>query len=170
MEQAKQAVNSLADGVKKVAIGNEGKGKKASKETAATDVPTLSELNPPPAFIDERLAMFEKLKKQQDENIAKQPRDPILITMPDGSVRPGVAWETTPKEIAEGISKSLYKRACIAKVRAEGEPTLWDLDRPLESSCKLEILDFSHPEGRQVFWHSVGTGTRGERICNHRLT
>ncbi|EEB95983.1 hypothetical protein MPER_04961, partial [Moniliophthora perniciosa FA553] len=35
---------------------------------------------------------------------------------------------------------------------------LWDLERPLESSCKLELLDFEHPEGRRtgkrVFWHS----------------
>lgn len=159
MDQAKQAVNSLADGVKKVAIGGEGKGKKAPKEAAAGDAPTLSEINPPPPFIDQRLSMFEKLKKEQDESIAKQPRNPIVITMPDGSEKPGVAWETTPREIAEGISKSLYKRACVAKVRAEGgEPVLWDLDRPFETSCKLEILDFSHPEGRQVFWHSVSAG------------
>ena len=25
---------------------------------------------------------------------------------------------------------------------------LWDLDRPLEKSCKLELLDFEHPEGK----------------------
>jgi threonyl-tRNA synthetase len=36
----------------------------------------------------------------------------------------------------------------VAKVRAEGEPVLWDLDLPLENSCKLEILDFNHPEGK----------------------
>lgn len=24
---------------------------------------------------------------------------------------------------------------------------LWDMDRPLEESCKLELLDFEHPEG-----------------------
>lgn len=48
---------------------------------------------------------------------------------------------------------------------------LWDLERPLEGSCKLELLDFEHREGssfsfelvvmaadhgtgKQVFWHS----------------
>lgn len=48
---------------------------------------------------------------------------------------------------------------------------LWDLERPLEKSCKLELLDFEHPEGmghvlvgwsrsndfcvgKRVFWHS----------------
>ena len=24
---------------------------------------------------------------------------------------------------------------------------LWDLERPLEKSCKLEFLDFEHPKG-----------------------
>lgn len=49
---------------------------------------------------------------------------------------------------------------------------LWDLERPLEKSCKLELLDFDHAEGqylicrlwypfayecyigKNVFWHS----------------
>ena len=26
---------------------------------------------------------------------------------------------------------------------------LWDLERPLEKSCKLELLDFEHPEGKK---------------------
>jgi hypothetical protein len=30
--------------------------------------------------------------------------------------------------------------------KVDGE--LWDLDRPLEKSCKLELLDFEHPEGK----------------------
>jgi threonyl-tRNA synthetase len=38
----------------------------------------------------------------------------------------------------------------ISKVNGE----LWDLDRPLESSCKLEILKFDADDGKQVFWHS----------------
>lgn len=49
--------------------------------------------------------------------------------------------------------------------------TLWDLERPLEGSCKLELLDFENSEGtlscfrdhvllidlwigKRVFWHS----------------
>lgn len=31
---------------------------------------------------------------------------------------------------------------------------LWDLDRPLEGDCKLELLKFDDPEAQQVFWHS----------------
>ncbi len=31
---------------------------------------------------------------------------------------------------------------------------MWDLDRPLEESCKLELLSFDDDEGKKVFWHS----------------
>ena len=35
---------------------------------------------------------------------------------------------------------------------------LWDLERPLEGSCRLELLDFEHPEGKsRLFpgWHRM---------------
>jgi len=162
MEKAKQAVEAVAGNVKKVAVGKPKEKKEKKAAPAATAGPSLSELSPRPKFIDDRLVMFDELKKKQDEEIAKKPRSPIVITMPDGSNRPGTAWETTPAEIALSVSKSLYKRACVAKVHAKGESVLWDLERPLEEDCKLEILDFNHPEGKQVFWHSVshhGTAT-----------
>lgn len=46
-------------------------------------------------------------------------------------------------DVAIQISKSLSERIVIAKVDGE----LWDLERPLEKSCTLELLDFEHPEG-----------------------
>ncbi|CAO3587892.1 unnamed protein product [Absidia cylindrospora] len=52
--------------------------------------------------------------------------------------------------IALGIAKSLAERTVIAKVDGE----VWDLERPFEASCALELLDFEHPEGKRVFWHS----------------
>lgn len=62
----------------------------------------------------------------------------------------GESWNTTPMEIAKLISNSLADRLVIAKVNGE----LWDSTRPLESDCTLELLDFEHEEGKQVFWHS----------------
>jgi threonyl-tRNA synthetase len=62
----------------------------------------------------------------------------------------GTSWETTPMNIAALISKSLSERVVIAKV----DGVLYDLIRPLEKSCKLELLDFEHDEGKMVFWHS----------------
>lgn len=101
-------------------------------------------------FIDERLALFEKYKKEADEAIAKKPREPIKITLKDGSVKEGTSWETTPQEICLGISKSLLERTVISKVNGE----LWDLERPFEKDSTVEFLDFESEEGRQVFWHS----------------
>ena len=46
-------------------------------------------------------------------------------------------------DVAKEVSKSLSEKVVIAKVDDE----LWDLERPLEKSCKLELLDFDHPEG-----------------------
>jgi threonyl-tRNA synthetase len=63
--------------------------------------------------------------------------------MPDGSQRKATSWQSSPMDIAKEISKSLSERVVIAKVDGE----LWDLERPLEKSCKLELLDFEHPEG-----------------------
>jgi threonyl-tRNA synthetase len=65
---------------------------------------------------------------------------------------------------------------------------LWDLERPLEQSVKLELLDFEHPEGmpttlspptllinpsesgKKVFWHSsahvLGEATERHYGCH----
>lgn len=45
-----------------------------------------------------------------------KPRSPITITLPDGTVKEGTAWETTPYMIAEGISKGLAQHALVARV------------------------------------------------------
>lgn len=74
--------------------------------------------------------------------IAK-PREEITISMPNGKEEKGISWETTPGAIARGISKSLFERTVISMVDGE----LWDLTRPLEKSCKLELIDFENEEG-----------------------
>ena len=45
-----------------------------------------------------------------------KPRSAITITLPDGTVKEGTAWETTPHMIAEGISKGLAQHALVARV------------------------------------------------------
>lgn len=73
--------------------------------------------------------------------------------MPNGKEEKGISWETTPGAIARGISKSLFERTVISMVDGE----LWDLTRPLEKSCKLELIDFENEEGmcRQKAWETV---------------
>lgn len=79
-----------------------------------------------------------------------KPREAITVTLPDGNTKEGISWETTPMSIALSIAKSLGDRIVIAKVNGN----LWDLNRPLEESCSLELIDFENDEGKRVFWHS----------------
>ncbi|KAK9490472.1 hypothetical protein V1508DRAFT_457775 [Lipomyces doorenjongii] len=44
--------------------------------------------------------IFEELKKQYDEEVAKNPQVEITITLKDGSTKIATAWETTPMTIA----------------------------------------------------------------------
>ncbi|KAI5475030.1 threonyl-trna synthetase [Pseudohyphozyma bogoriensis] len=125
----------------------EKKGKKGDDIVAGM---YALELDPKPEYLAQRITMFEKFKKEYDDKIAAMPREPITVTLPDGAVKEGTSWETTPMSIALGIAKSLGDKVVIAKVDGE----LWDLERPFEKSGTLELLDFDHPEGKKVWWHS----------------
>lgn len=122
------------------------KGKKDAKAASSSPL----ELSPPPDYFEHRIKMFDRLKAEYEEFLKNQPRQEISVTLPDGAVKTGTSWQTSPMDIAKEISKGLADRVVIAKVDGE----LWDLERPLEMSCKLELLDFEHPEGKKVFWHS----------------
>jgi len=153
MEQAKKAVEAVTEGVKNVAVGEKKGAKKDKKAVAADASAGPLEMKPPPDFLQHRLDLFDRLKKRQDEELAKKPREPINITMPDGSIKVGTSYETTPGDIAKGISSSLYKRTVVARLNGDKDQ-LWDLDRPLEASCSLELLNFDDEQGKMVFWHS----------------
>lgn len=130
--------------------GHAKKPKEKKDKVAAAASQYQLELQPPPAFFDHRIKLFEELHAKYNEFVKIQPREEIIVTMPDGSERVGTSWETSPMDVAKEVSKSLSERIVIAKVNGD----LWDLERPLEASCKLELLDFEHPEGKRVFWHS----------------
>lgn len=146
-------MEKVTEALQKAAIGGGDKKAKKEKKAPAADTAATGplEMQPPPSFLQERIELFDRLYKEQQEELAKRPRDDITITMPDGSVKPGKAYETTPAEIAKGISNSLFKRTVVARIDGEH---LWDLERPLENSCKLELLDFNDDQGKFVFWHS----------------
>ncbi|KAL7624709.1 threonyl-tRNA synthetase [Parahypoxylon ruwenzoriense] len=139
----------------KLPVGGQKPSKKDKKSKAGADDASAGpvELDPPPAYLKTRLDLFDHLKKKYDEEIAKKPREQITITLPDGSIKIGTSWETTPGEIAKGLSNSLYKRTVVARLDGD-KSKLWDLDRPLQQSCKLELLSFDDEQGKQVFWHS----------------
>jgi len=151
MEAVKDVVQGAAEGVKQLNITrNPKQGKKEKKKGPAAGSSGRDELDPPPAYIDHRIKIFEQLKTKYESEVASNPREQINITLDSGDVRVGESWVTTPAEIARSISKSLLERTVIAQVDGE----LWDLERPLEKSCQLKLLDFEHPEGKKVFWHS----------------
>lgn len=110
----------------------------------------LKEMTPPPEYIEERQKLWDKLRAEYLEELAAKPREKISVTLPDGKVVEGLSWETTPYEIARGISQGLADNTVVAKVDSE----VWDLDRPLERDCKLKLLKFEDPEATAVFWHS----------------
>lgn len=140
-----------------------------------------------PAWIRDRAGVYDEIIAAQRARIEAKPAVPIQITLPDGSIKEGTSWRTTPMNIAEGISKGLAGSAVVAKVAysarigveeadgtnvvntgpeeeeapsdgvaaaVEDKWELWDLTRPLEGPCKLQLLKFDDKDARMVFWHS----------------
>lgn len=128
----------------------EEKTKMKKKKIAVTDEKSISELNPWPNYIQDRIILWDKLKAEYEESLASKSMTDIKVILPDGKEIIAQSWHTTPYEIAKNISQGLADNTIIAKVNNE----LWDLDRPLEFNCKLELLKFDHPDAQQVFWHS----------------
>ncbi|XP_026198891.1 threonine--tRNA ligase 1, cytoplasmic [Anabas testudineus] len=138
-ERKKGAAESSKDGGKKKGKSGDSGGR--------------SEMSPPPGYIDERLNLYKKLKAEHDalmaERAAKDSR-PIKVTLPDGKVVEAESWKTTPYQVACGISQGLADNTVIAKVNNG----VWDLDRPLEDDCSLQLLKFDDEEAQAVYWHS----------------
>ncbi|WP_174301952.1 threonine--tRNA ligase [Caulobacter sp. S45] len=74
----------------------------------------------------------------------------IQLQFPDGAVR-DFAEGVTGRTIAEGLSKSLAKKAAV--VRLDG--VMLDLDRPLERSGRLEILTRDDPALLETLRHDA---------------
>ncbi|GLU03065.1 hypothetical protein SLE2022_202830 [Rubroshorea leprosula] len=100
--------------------------------------------------IPKRIQLFESIKSQQLSQLQSLPSDPIKIALPDGTVKEGKKWVSSPMDIAKEISKSLASNALISSVNG----VLWDMTRPLEGDCELKIFTFDSDEGRDTFWHS----------------
>ncbi|KAF9904484.1 hypothetical protein EC991_002644 [Linnemannia zychae] len=101
------------------------------------------------AFAQEKARQAE-LQLKQSSSI-QQPT--IEILLPDGSKKIGSAGTTTPLSIAQGISGKLAKTTLIAQVNGN---TYWDMSRPLQESCQLELIPFQENNDRltSLFWHS----------------
>ncbi|KAM7018349.1 threonine--tRNA ligase 1, cytoplasmic [Tautogolabrus adspersus] len=148
----KMSEMQVNEGKKGKSESNKDGGKKKAKN-AAGDSGGKAELSPQPQYIDERLTLYTKLKAEHEalmaERAAKNSRA-IKVTLPDGKVVDAESWKTTPYQVACGISQGLADSTVIAKVNNG----VWDLDRPLEDDCSLQLLKFDDEEAQAVYWHS----------------
>ena len=133
-----------------------------------------------PAWLDERSSALDAIVARSKAALAAMPKTAIKVTLPDGTVKEGVAFETTPADIAGSISKGLMNATCVASVRyskrlegpgaavvnadetdedaantdAPSDWELWDAGRALEGDCELQLHKFDDDKGKEVFWHS----------------
>jgi len=103
-----------------------------------------------PIYVAHRNKMFDELLEAQEKRYAAMPRKPISVTLPDGAVKEGTSWETTPLDIAKAISSGLANVVVGAKVNG----VVWDLTRRLEGDCSLSLLKFDDKDGKEIYWHS----------------
>uniref|UniRef100_A0A8C6UWE0 threonine--tRNA ligase n=1 Tax=Neogobius melanostomus TaxID=47308 RepID=A0A8C6UWE0_9GOBI len=150
------AEEAVADKMSEMKVDDRKKGGgEAKKKTkgAAGDTGGKAELSPAPEYIEDRLTLYAKLKAEHDALMAERATNeskPIQVTLPDGKVVEAESWKSTPYQIACGISQGLADNTVIAKVNN----AVWDLDRPLEDSCSLQLLKFDDEEAQAVYWHS----------------
>ena len=106
------------------------------------------------------------------------PQQAIKITLPDGNVKEGTSFKTTPLDVASMISKQFAEKVIVAKVKypagkiatlddglsipeelktsgmADAGWVDYDATRPFEGNCELKLFTFDTPEGKETFWHS----------------
>lgn len=101
-------------------------------------------------FIEPRLNLWNKLKTEYDESLTTKQKEAIKIDFQYGQTFEGVSWQSTPYEVFRETNKHALKQAIVARVNNE----LWDLNRPLETDCQVELLNFDNPLAKEVLWHS----------------
>lgn len=74
----------------------------------------------------------------------------IEVQLPDGAKRE-LPDGASPMDLAEGISKSLAKKALYARVNGKD----WDLVRPLPGDAKVELVTRDQPEGLEIIRHDT---------------
>jgi threonyl-tRNA synthetase len=75
-------------------------------------------ITPNPSFLEARTEVFDRLwARQEAARVESLPTDKsIAVTLPNGDVKTGVAFKTSPYDIAKAISQGLADSIIIAKV------------------------------------------------------
>ncbi len=103
-------------------------------------------------YYGKRIELFEKYFEREGAKVeeAKSKNEPIKVVMPDGAIKEGIKFVTSPWDIAMGIHKKLAQGSLLAHVDGQD----WDMRRPLEGDCSLKLFGFDDPEGKELYWHS----------------
>eukprot|EP00752_Nemacystus_decipiens_P007942 g7095.t1 len=112
----------------------EGRGKIGGDFTAQAN----------PAFLKERASKFDAIAAKQKERLAQKPKVEITVLLPDGTEKKGVSYETTPMDIAKGISKNLAKEVLVAEVRYSSR--IEDDEQNVSSADGLEAEESDEDE------------------------
>jgi len=152
-----------------------------------------------PNFLKERSALYDKISASVAARESALPKNPIKVTLPNGDVKEGTSYQTTPMDIAKAISNSLAKKVVVAEVSYTGERfgvvekvvdaeddmwadggarevekkgEAWDLMRPLEGDCTMRLCTFDDELGKMTFFHSCAhvLGQSMERSFGTKLT
>lgn len=122
--------------------------------TPATPPCAHSAIDGEPEYIAHRLKVWDAAVAAREAaklSLKELPDVAVTITLPDGSIRPGVKGKTSPMDIAMSISETLGRKALVALVNEQQ----WDMERPFEGDATLSICDFKTPEGKATLWHST---------------
>uniref|UniRef100_A0A3P9PV06 threonine--tRNA ligase n=1 Tax=Poecilia reticulata TaxID=8081 RepID=A0A3P9PV06_POERE len=86
---------------------------------------------------------FSRLRKPLAEDSLLE--SPLSVRLTNGQTVKGTAGVTTPRYIGRNVSEASHD-SLVCKVNG----ALWELGRPLEADCELQLLGFDSAEGRQV--------------------
>lgn len=101
-----------------------------------------------PQHYQARSNKWTELKQKYDQEVAAKGREIINVTLLDGKIVEGFSWEITPLDVAKDISHALAAELYVAKVNN----VLWDVERPLEIDCQIQLLKFDSPDAKAAFW------------------
>ncbi|KAG7264123.1 hypothetical protein CRUP_003321 [Coryphaenoides rupestris] len=120
--------------------------------------------------LSERLRVFESLREAQSKRAEASTEVRLAVRLADGRALQGVAGVTTPLVVAQ---KARVKGCLVSKVNG----VLWDLLRPLEADCELELLGFDTKEGKQTAWRTAACvvggvleGAFGAELCREGVS
>lgn len=114
-----------------------------------------------------RNLLFTKEKKRQNENIGRIEKIEVQYTgTPEDVTLIMNKGISTPFNCAQHMSEMLMQRSALAQI---DDATLWDMHRPLEADCHLQLLHFRDTDPYHVnkaFWRSCSMllGATAENI------